>query len=232
MKSSQSLAVLNGEALSEVLDLSEWDYFSILAPSDTLGSSLTFQHAARPGDAFTELVDDAGLAVSWVLSAGKTMVPGSTAIYFAPLKFIKVRMGTSASPTVQPGTAASVVLTTETGKTLTISSAVVGVASNLLSVTVQVNTSDALSVTNPAGTSNILIKLANATASKNAAATIQTAVRALGTVGGVSLAAATVVGNAAYNAAPSIALGAGITLNDQFLTGGSATAITLVATKA
>ena len=112
--------------------------------------------------------------------------------------------------------AASAVLTTDTGKTLTFTAgfldhasfaaanAALAVQGNGLAVAIEANQTDALAVSNPTGTNLILIKLASTTGSKNSAAAIQAAVRLLVTVAGVSVADMAVVGNAAFNAAPTI----------------------------
>lgn len=91
--------------------------------------------------------------------------------------------------------------------TLTFTSGAVGVPGNKITLTFETAANDTLAVTNSTDTYNILIKLANATASKNSAANIQTAVRALTAIGPsgstVAVSAMTVAGNAAYNSAPA-----------------------------
>ena len=75
-----------------------------------------------------------------------------------------------------------------------------------ISIEIYSNSSDALSVVeDPADSTNILIKLANATTTKNTATLIQVALRALTTVNGVSVAAWTVTANTEYTAVPPTA---------------------------
>lgn len=112
--------------------------------------------------------------------------------------------------------AASAVLTTETGKTLTFTAgkidhaafdagnAALAVQGNGLAVQVEANQADTLAVSNPIGTNVILVKLASTTGSKNTAALIEDGVQALEEVDGVDVSDLTVAGNAAYNAAPTI----------------------------
>jgi hypothetical protein len=112
--------------------------------------------------------------------------------------------------------AAAAVLTVATGKTLTFTAgfvdhpafaaanAVLAVQGNGLAVQIEANQADALAVSNPTGTNLILVKLASTTASKNTDTLIQAAVRALGAVDGVDVSDMTVVGNAAFIAAPTI----------------------------
>lgn len=119
-----------------------------------------------------------------------------------------------AAPSAAVGAAA--ILTVATGKTLTFTAgfvdhpsfaagnAALAVQGEGLAVAIEANQADALAVSNPSGTNVILVKLASTTASKNTDELIQAAVRALGTVDGVSVADMTVVGNAAFIAAPVI----------------------------
>jgi hypothetical protein len=69
------------------------------------------------------------------------------------------------------------------------STAALGSASNALKVLLTTAGNDTLAVTKTDGTKTINIALANATAAKNTAALIQTAVRALATVGGIDVSA-------------------------------------------
>lgn len=72
-----------------------------------------------------------------------------------------------------------------------------------ISIEIYTNSSDALSVAEDSSDSkNILIKLANATTTKNTAALIQTALRALGTVNGVDVSSWTVTVNATWSTTP------------------------------
>lgn len=116
---------------------------------------------------------------------------------------------------------ASKTITVDTGKTLTFASGVWGPASNGIKVSIGVNESDALAVTAADGVISIL--LASETASSNAAAAIQAAIRAIegGKVADISVAAFSVTGNAGYNAAPVIALGDGISVEEVPLEGGA-----------
>ena len=91
-------------------------------------------------------------------------------------------------------------------KTLTVTSGANGPVGNDITVTFEAAENDTLSVSNPEGTYNILIKLANTTGSKNADSAIEAAVQALSAIGPseetIDVSAATVVGNAAYDGAP------------------------------
>lgn len=70
-----------------------------------------------------------------------------------------------------------------------------------ISIEIYTNSSDALSVVeDPDDSKNIIIKLANSTASKNTATLIQTALQALATVNSVDVSSWTVSGNDEYDA--------------------------------
>lgn len=72
-----------------------------------------------------------------------------------------------------------------------------------ISVEIYTNSSDALSVVeDPDDSKNIIIKLANSTTTKNTAALIQTALRALATVNGVDVSSWTVTVNATWTTTP------------------------------
>lgn len=86
--------------------------------------------------------------------------------------------------------------------TLTIMSTVaLGVASNALKVALTTAADDVLAVTKDDGTKTINIALAKTTAANNTAALVQTAVRALATVGGVDVSAFVCVPGGAWNTA-------------------------------
>lgn len=125
--------------------------------------------------------------------------------YIAPLsglgfiRLVSVAVADGTTLTGQVGTKGSVVLTPEATKTLTFASGVGGAASNGITITLEVAQDDTLAVS--VSGKAILIKLANKTASKNAAAAIQTAIRAL-TITGITMTGFTVVANAAYTSAP------------------------------
>lgn len=192
--SSKTLTIGSGYAGSWYNDLS---FAFEVAENDTLAVAesegvVTVKLAQKTGSKNTAAAIQAavrGLTVSG-LNMDAFTVTGSTAYDAAPVTGASV------------GTPASVVLTTETGKTLTIGSGLAGSLYNDLSFAVATAADDNLAVAEADGT--ITISLANGTASKNTAANIQTAVRALA-VSGYDMTAFAVTANAAYTAAPSIA---------------------------
>lgn len=108
----------------------------------------------------------------------------------------------NAAPLV--GTVATKAITVATGKTLTFATVLKGERYNGITITMETADNDTLAVTAIEDTDGILIRLANTTASKNAAAAIQTAIQALSTTNASAfdISGMTVTGNAAYNTAP------------------------------
>jgi flagellin len=98
-------------------------------------------------------------------------------------------------------------LAPEEDKTLTFTSGVGGSASNNITITITVAVNDTLALSKSGNA--VTVALANATGSKNSAANIQTALRALSTVGDIDVSAATVTSNTAYTNTPSTGLTAG-----------------------
>lgn len=97
-----------------------------------------------------------------------------------------------ACPLLSTAAAAVVKAVSAVTDTLTITSTIaLGTASNVLKVSLTTAGNDTLAVTKNDGTKTINIALANSTANKNTASLIQTAIRALTTVGGVNVSAVT-----------------------------------------
>jgi hypothetical protein len=159
---------------------------------------------------------------SWI-EAGETKVCtthwpytelGLTLVSALPVVATPIRHSQRVSLAAPSATAASAVLTVDTGKTLTFTAgtidhpmftagnAALAVQGEGLAVQIEANSADTLAVSNPTGTNVILVQLASTTANKNTAALIEDGVQALGTVDGIDVSDMTVVGNTAYNNAP------------------------------
>lgn len=204
----------------------------IFIPSNWTAAKVTVNEAALASGTFYPIQEEILAAnIALTATAGKPIGISSYVAALSGLSYFKLgSVSTSDGSTAvnQAGTAASKAVTVETGKVLTFTSGVAGTASNALTLTIQANTTDDLAVSNPAGTSNILIKLATTTASKNAASAIQAAIRAIagGAVGGVAITGFTVTGDTAYNAAPTTTPAAGLTA--LALSGGADTTVYVV----
>lgn len=179
---SNAIVIEMTNATDDALAVSKVDSLSkiIVALANTTASK-------NAADAIEALVR--GLGTVGELDVSAMTVAGSTEYDDAPVA------RTAATKTLTFGT-----------KTLTFTSGAKGPDGNQITLTLETAATDTLAVTNPTGTYNILVKLANTTASKNADTALETAVRALTSVGPtgstVSVAAFTVAGNAAYDSAP------------------------------
>ena len=191
-----------GEASSQVLDIAYATDIAVIAPAVWDTATLAVLVSNTEAGTYVPLCKAAdGAEESVTVSASKAFpLPSGV----APFRFIKLLSGTTSSEVNQTGPKAAVVLTVDTGKTLTVTSGVGGTDANSINVRVEVNEEDDLSVTNPTGTNDILIKLAHTTAADNEDTKIETAVRALLEVAGVDVSAMTVAGNATYDSAEPV----------------------------
>lgn len=180
-----------GNAISVSIDQADDDTLAVSNPDGTHNILVKLAGTTASKNADT-LIESAVQALSTVGPVGDTIavsamtVTGNAAYDSAPVAAAK----------------AEAVVDFGDSKTLTFTAGVGGVAGNGMYITVDNNTSDALSVTNPAGTNEMLIKLATTTASKNADTAIQAAVQNLATVGDYDVSAMTVAGSTEYDAAP------------------------------
>ncbi len=114
-------------------------------------------------------------------------------------------VGNDAYDAAEPvGTVASKVITVATGKTLTFATVLKGEQYNDIAITMETADDDTLAVSKIDDTDGILIKLANTTASKNAAAALQTAIQTVAATyaSKFDISGMTVTANEAYTSAP------------------------------
>ena len=199
----QNTIIKGGESLSSAISLWNTRHFALDIPEDFTGTGITFQGGGA--DFVTKnIYDSAGAELTATVSPGTMCSLSGVAAALAPYRSLRIRSGTSASPTVQLGAgASSAVVDFGDDKTLTITSGVKGTRGDSLSVSFEMNSADTLSVTNPDG-GEILVKLASATANKNTAALIEDGIQALAEVDGVDVSGMTVVGSDEYTAAPPV----------------------------
>ena len=191
-----------GEASSQVLDIAYATNIAVIAPAVWDTATLAVLVSNTEAGTYVPLCKAADGAEEAVTVSASKAFPLPSGV--APFRFIKLLSGTTSSEVNQTGPKAAIVLTVATGKTLTVTSGVGGIDANNINVRVEVNDEDDLSVTNPTGTNDILIKLAHTTGADNEDTKIETAVRALLEVAGVDVSAMTVAGNAAYDAAEPV----------------------------
>lgn len=206
-----NVVIPSGEALSSGVFIGGARHLGVTLPTTWATAKLTFQ-VSSDGTTWCDLVNAADGTAYTVTIADSQAVPLDAAI-FAPWQFLRIRSGTKAVPVMQEGTAAAQALADLGGdRTLTVTSGVKGAPSNNLSLGLDNAAGDALAVT---GTGNVIsVALASTTSTKNSAAAIQTAIRALSTVSGIDVTAATVEESIAYAAARPKQESAAITVSD------------------
>ena len=69
-------------------------------PASWTAANLTFQGSDTEAGTYSDLYDDAGTEISVTAAASRTIV-GSTLDRVVPLRFLKVRSGTTATPVNQ-----------------------------------------------------------------------------------------------------------------------------------
>lgn len=96
------------QALSGMVDLGANNLFAIEMPEAWSGTTLTFQSkaersatAAESTEDWDDVYDDAGTEVSVTVAAGRIVTIDAAALKLAPLRFLRIRSGTSASPVNQ-----------------------------------------------------------------------------------------------------------------------------------
>ena len=166
------------------------------ADDDTLaatidGYDMTVSLASQTADKNTdELIED---AVQALATTGSVDLTTMTVV------------GSAAYDAAEPvGTVASKAITVATGKTLTFATILKGAQYNGITVTMETAEDDTLAVSKIEGTDGILIKLANTTGIKNAAAAIQTALHTVSATdaSAFDISGMTVTANEAYTSAP------------------------------
>ena len=196
--------IVSGASLSTIVDTGGAKTMGVAVPSGWATADLTFQTSAD-GVTFQELHDDAGVAVTAKAAAGKNTTLDKIGPQIMPWRYIKIRSGTAALGVNQEGNAAAkYIFNFGSSKTLTITSGVKGSPSNGINFVLTNAANDTLAVSKVDSLSQVTIALANTTGSKNAAATIETAVQALSTVGGIDISSMTVAGSTEYDAAPPV----------------------------
>jgi len=215
----QTAVIKGGESLSSAISQWKTKFLAIDVPDSFTGTTITFQGGDVDFNT-KNLYDASGLEVSATVTPGAITSLDSIALSLAPFRALKVRSGTSASPTVQLGeTASSATVDFGEDKTLTITSGVKGTRGDGLVFIFQTDDEDTLSAS--AEGRSVTVLLADTTASKNTAALIQAAIQALGTVDDVDVSALTVVASDEYTAAPPVGVKAASVLdmeNDRSLT--------------
>lgn len=195
-----------GGKQSSAIEIEGARHLGLVIPSVWAAAAITFL-ASHNGTDYVALYKDEGTEVTTSVTVSTAIGLNTYEPVLSPWQYIKIRSGTAASEVAQPGPKATVALAPETLKTLTFTSGVGGSASNDITVSITIAEDDTLALSKSGNA--VTVALAIATGASNSAANIQTALRALSTVGDVDVSAATVTGNTAYNNAPSTGATAG-----------------------
>jgi len=97
-KSFRSVSITSGQSLSDAVDLSGYDVVGVSLPSAWTAANLTFQ-GSIDGSTYTNLIEKAGVELE-IIAAANYLIPLSSSA-FAPLRFLKIRSGTSTTPVNQ-----------------------------------------------------------------------------------------------------------------------------------
>jgi hypothetical protein len=89
--------------LSGVVNISGMCLMAIKMPASWATANITFQACETPTGTFYDLYDDAGSEVLVTAAQQKVISCDSVALKLAPLQFIKIRSGTTATPVNQTG---------------------------------------------------------------------------------------------------------------------------------
>ena len=197
-----AVTIPSGESTTPAIDIAYARDVAVVFPTVWAAAGLAVLVSPSEDGTYVPLCKTADGAEEAVSATADAAIPLPAGV--AAFRFIKLLSGTTASEVTQDGPKAGAVLTVATGKTLTVGSGEGGLPSNLLKVRIEVSDDDDLHVSNPEGTSTILIKLAHTTAADNEDTKIEAAVQALSEVAGVDVSAMTVAGNAAYDAAEPV----------------------------
>lgn len=92
--------IANGASLSGEIDLGSRQLAAIFMPSSWTAANLTFQASDQTGGTFQDVYDSAGNELTAIAAASRTITDIPE---LGPLRFIKVRSGTSGTPVNQGG---------------------------------------------------------------------------------------------------------------------------------
>ncbi|MDR3591568.1 MAG: hypothetical protein P4N41_18080 [Negativicutes bacterium] len=98
---TKQAVIAAGVAVSNEIDLEGYQMAGIEMPSDWDTANLTFQAASMSGGNYRDLYNDGGNEVLLVAAAGRFVSVSSAALSLAPLRFIKIRSGSTGTPVNQ-----------------------------------------------------------------------------------------------------------------------------------
>ena len=94
------VTIAAGQSLSLEIDTQGFPLAGLSVPSNYTGTTITAQAAQKPGGSFQDVRDATGAEVVITVAANRIVALGAGST-LALLRFLKLRSGTAASPTVQ-----------------------------------------------------------------------------------------------------------------------------------
>jgi len=102
---TKTITILAGATgLSDVIDLDGYTIFALEMPATWIAANITLQACSTPTGTFRDVYDDAGSEVTIVAAASRFIAVDSAMLKIAPLRYVKFRSGTTASPVNQTAT--------------------------------------------------------------------------------------------------------------------------------
>lgn len=105
LTTTKTVTILTGATgLSNVIDLDGYTIFALEMPATWIAANITMQACSTATGTFLDVYDDAGNEVTIVAAASRFITVNTNMLNLAPLRFVKFRSGTSASPVNQTAT--------------------------------------------------------------------------------------------------------------------------------
>jgi len=92
---TRNVTILNGQSLSDVLDMEGYSAWAIEMPAAWTVANLTFQAAASFAGTYNNVHDDAGAEVTVTAAAARAIGLDAAKNELAAYRFLKIRSGTS-----------------------------------------------------------------------------------------------------------------------------------------
>ena len=98
---TKTATIANGASLSGEVNIEDYQFIAIKMPADWTPANLTFQASNVSGGTFYDVYNDAGDEITALAAATRIITIDVNSLGLAPLSFIKIRSGTSATAVAQ-----------------------------------------------------------------------------------------------------------------------------------
>lgn len=99
-----TVTISSGTALSAEIDLGSYQLAAIQMPTAWDAANISFQATTASGGTYQDLYNDGGNEVVVVAAASRCIAVNAAAMSLAPLRYIKIRSGTTGTPVNQTAT--------------------------------------------------------------------------------------------------------------------------------